>query len=209
MPNIRRLVLKSQGLAVLRFQLDAGYCFYGCPRRVGTNGMLFCCKSNKYNEFWSTDTENRPNVYIPLPGLSLFHTDTQPPLAFSRVVGGNALKDLTGNRAKVAGIYTRVLAVTGQSTWQRWLGSREVPRGVWGLEKKKFRLSQPFREAIWWNYVIFEPCVVQVPTCTPIKALLFTWAALQALGLTLQPWPQEKSWDHLSGKTSRIIESNH
>lgn len=36
--------------------------------------MLFCYKSDKYNEFWSTDTENRLNVWVPLPGLSLFHT---------------------------------------------------------------------------------------------------------------------------------------
>lgn len=178
---------------MLRFQLHAGCSFYKCPRRVGTNGMLFCHKSKKYNELWWT--ENRPKVCVPWPGLSLFHTDTWPPLAFSPSVSGNAHRDLTGHRAKVAGICTRVLAVTGQSTWQGWSGSREVPRGIWGLVKKSWGSASPSekqpREIMWYLRHL-----VQVPTCTPIKALLFTWAALQALRLTLQPWPQEASQDH-------------
>lgn len=160
-----------------------------CPK-VGTNGTLFCYKSNKYNEFWSTDTENRPNVYVPLPGLSLFHTDTQAPVVFSHGVGGIAHRDLAGNRAKVAGICTRVLAVAGQWTWQGWSGSWEVPRGIWGLGRKSWGSASP-SESNLVKFCDIWDIFCSGPNLHPIKALLFTWAALQALGLTLQPWPQE------------------
>lgn len=52
-------------------------------------------------------------------------TLTQPPLAFSHGASGNAHRALTGSRAKVAGICTRVLTLTGKAPGK---GDREAGR---------------------------------------------------------------------------------